>query len=101
MNEKRTITALRENSEGRMYIHFRNNEVCRQFLKDAENEGFRFGRILPTKSEPSNIIAIEKNHQLSYVGFAGHVAVQCNAVPTVDYERYIAGENDYFFKFGK
>ena len=101
MNENTKIFDLRQRINGKLYLFFRTDEFCRQFLQDAENEGYRFGKSMPTEHEPCNLITLENNRQLSHVGFACHVAVQCNAanLTTVDYERYINGERNIIFKY--
>lgn len=104
MKNTRTLTELRNSLKGRIYIYLENKDICKKFLQDAENEGYRFGKIKPTKSSGSNIIALEKNKKLSYVGFVGHIAFQCNGGSDnsdfyrIDYRKFINGDKDYFFK---
>ena len=45
---ERTLTALRNSFDGKVYIIIKGDELQKQFLKDAENEGFHFGTIKPT-----------------------------------------------------
>lgn len=104
MENVRTLTELRNDLRGKIYIYLANREICRRFLQEAEAEGYRFGTIKPTDSDGSNIIALEKHKQLSYVNFVGHMAFQCNGGDDsdgfyrIDYQKFASGDNDYFFK---
>ena len=73
---ERTLEALRNSLEGKIHIYLRDDKTAVEFLKDAENEGYRFGKIKPTENHISDIIALEKNKQLSYVTFCGRVCFQ-------------------------
>ncbi|MCC8136067.1 MAG: hypothetical protein LIO40_05265 [Ruminococcus sp.] len=101
MKSVRTLTELRNGFTGKVYIYLDSDEICKNFLQDAENDGFRFGKNKPTESNGSDIIALERNKRLSYVGFAGRMAFQCNdnnEVHKIDYRKFINGEKDYLFK---
>lgn len=75
---KNTLTKLRENLKGKIYICFETELQCKEFLQRAEDEGFAFGKINPTKNKCSDIIALEDKKQLSYVGFVGRVYFSCS-----------------------
>lgn len=99
----RTIQNLRETISGTIYIYLDTEKIGKQFMQDAENEGYRFGKIKPTQNGWSNIIALENRKQLSYVGFAGHVNFQCNGgddggLTRIDYEKYVNGDENFLFK---
>ena len=63
---ERTLTALRNSFDGKVYIIIKGDELQKQFLKDAESEGFHFGTNKPTDSSTDDVIALEPNKQLSY-----------------------------------
>lgn len=97
----RTIKNLRESLKGKIYIYLENEQICKRFLQDAENEGYMFGKIKPTENGGDDIIALENKNQLSYVGFVGHMAFQCPSgvegnFYRVDYKKYINGNNNFF-----
>lgn len=99
----RTIENLRHTISGKIYVYLDNEKIGKQFMRDAENEGYRFGKIKPTQSGWSNIIALEGNKQLSYVGFVGYMNFQCNGgdgggLTRIDYEKYIKGYTNFIFK---
>ena len=99
----RTIEDLRNTIKGKIYIYLGNEKIGKQFMQDAENEGYRFGKINPTENGWSNIIALEKRKQLSYVGFVGHMNFQCNGgsdggLTRIDYEKYVNGCKNFIFK---
>lgn len=97
----RNIGNLRDEVKGKLHFWMRTPEVCRQFFKEAEKEGSFFGQCFPTEKEVSDIIAVEPDGQLSYVGFVGRMAWQCagslDNLTRVDYEKYVRGEADYYF----
>ena len=99
----RTIENLRNTVGGRIYIYLDNEKIGKRFMQDAENEGYRFGKIKPTENGWSDIIALESKKQLSYVGFVGHVCFQCNGgdngnLTRIDYEKYVNGDKNFIFK---
>lgn len=62
---------------GRIYVYLDNSDIAKQFFRDAENEGFIFtDGTKPTQKHTSNIIAVNKDATISYVGFVGRVAFQ-------------------------
>lgn len=105
INRERKIEDLRKSLKGKVYIYLKDTETCKRFLRDAENEGYRFGTIKPTENSTDDIIALEHRKQLSYVGFVGHVAWMCNGgtdavgkFHRIDYDKYASGEEDFYFK---
>ena len=104
-NKKRTLEELRRSLNGKVYIYLKDTETCKRFLRDAENEGYGFGNIKPTENSTDDIIALEHRKQLSYVGFVGRVAWQCNGGTNasgkfhrIDYDKYVNGDDDFYFK---
>lgn len=101
-NNGRTLDALRNGIKGKIYIYLDNEKIGKQFLQDAEDEGYKFGKIKPTDNSWSNIIALGKHKHISYVGFVGHVAFQCGGnnkdLTRVDYEKYVNGDRNFLFK---
>ena len=101
---ERTLSALRNSFEGKVYIIIKGEELQKQFLNDAEHEGFHFGTIKPTGSSTDDVIALEPNKQLSYVGFAGRDAIQFNGgnnaevqFHLIDYAKFMGGDEDYLY----
>ena len=103
---KRTLSELRNELEGKIYIIIKGEELQRQFLVDAELEGFHFGEINPADNPPDDVIAIEHDKQLSYVGFAGRAALQCRGgdgaegrFHVIDYGKFKCGDDDFYYLF--
>lgn len=99
---QRTVKKL-SRLEGKVYVYLADENIAKQFLQDAEFEGFRFRKIKPTDNGWSSIIAVGKNKQLSYVGFVGHMAFQYPSGVNgnfyrVDYKKYIDGDEDFAYK---
>lgn len=63
MLKERTLSELRRNFKGTIYIYCDNEKIGKQFMQDAENEGYRFGKIKPTQNGWSNIVALKNNKQ--------------------------------------
>lgn len=99
----RAIENLRNVVDGKLYIYCDNEKIGKQFMQDAEFEGYRFGKIKPTENGWSDIVAVEKRKQLSFVGFCGHMNFQCNGgdgggLTRIDYEKYLNGDKNFVFK---
>ena len=70
----KTIKALSE-MEGRVYVHLVDAETGERFLRQAEQEGFTFtDGARPTERHYSEIMAVNHDRTINYVGFAGHIA---------------------------
>lgn len=64
---------------GRVYVYFKTESLCRQFLIQAEQEGFTFqDGVKPTERHISNVIAVNKDYTINYVGTIGHIAFGSN-----------------------
>lgn len=71
------IRLLLSAHNGRIYVYLATEDICRRFLQDAEDEGFLFGDgVKPTQKPSSDIIAVNRDMTLNYVGFVGHAAYQ-------------------------
>lgn len=72
------ILKLVKETKGRLYIYLNNEDIARQFLADAENEGFTFcDGAKPTAQRQDSIYAVNPDLTINYVGFAGHMAFGC------------------------
>ena len=100
----RTITDLLE-LDGRVYIYLATPEIKAKFLTTAENEMFTFENgTLPTEAiSEDNIIAINDNHTLRELRWAGHLLFFSEILKTsegakiyrVDFEKYMSGSDDF------
>ena len=102
MENTRTISALRDILERKVWVYLKDEATCRRFYEDAGEEGFRFGDGKPTESGIDDIIAVHKDKTLSHVGFVGHMAFHAPAavdggLARIDYARYIAGEPEFYY----
>lgn len=60
---------------GRVYVHFNNAAECESFLRQAEQEGFTFAdRAKPTLRHCADVMAINKDMTINYVGTNGRIA---------------------------
>ena len=71
------IKNLLAENEGRIYVYLKDKEVANQFMIDAESEGFTFsdGK-KPIERKPSDIMAINKDNTINFVGTVGHIDYQ-------------------------
>lgn len=70
-----SIKSLLQQNAKNIYIYFTYEEISKEFLIDAEKEGFTFGDgVKPTQRHPSDIFSIHDDMTISYVGFCGHMA---------------------------
>ena len=72
-----SIKSILATHNGRIYIYLATEKIGKQFLQDAENEGFTFGDgVKPTQRKADCIFAINDDMTINYVGFIGHIAYQ-------------------------
>ncbi len=72
-----SIKSLLSTYTGRIYVYLATEDISKQFLQDAENEGFTFcDGVKPTKRQADCIFAINDDMTINYVGFIGHMAYQ-------------------------
>lgn len=68
------LRSLLNSCKGRIYVYLATKDIAEQFMRDAESEGFIFGDgVKPTEREPSDIMAINRDMTINYVG---HLAYQ-------------------------
>ncbi len=71
------IRDLLSTNKGRIYVYLATTSIGKQFLQDAENEGFTFcDGIKPTARTPANIMAVNRDNTINYVGTVGRIAFQ-------------------------
>ncbi len=69
-------TLLYANS-GKIYVYLATVDICKHFFQQAEIEGFTFGDgVKPTQKHTTDIIALNHDLTMNYVGFVGRVAYQ-------------------------
>ncbi len=104
MNTSRTIKALvNTGRQEKVYVRLKNDEIGNKFLRQAEDEDFTFGDGLkPTERSYSEIMAVNDDNTVNYVNSVGRIAygsgtafVANKKLIRVDFEKYIAGEDDY------
>lgn len=90
------LKSLMSMHTGRVYVYLATEDVCKRFLQDAESEGFTFtDGAKPTQKHTSDIIAINPDATINYVGVVGHVAFQSanrignQALYKIDYQQFL------------
>lgn len=80
-----------------VWVYFASEDIRRRFLADAKAEGFRLPRRFC-----DCVCAVHTDRTVCYVGFVGHVRLgrgdDGDGIRIVDYGRYIAGEEDCFYR---
>ena len=78
--------------KGRVYVYLATEEIKEEFLRDAIAEGFTHSDGIPLTERPlSNIMAVNPNHTLNYVGSIGRMAFGSGA-KTVNNQQLIRVE---------
>lgn len=63
-----------------VFVHLPNDDTARQFLIDAENQGFIFSDgAKPTEKIPDLFFAVHPDMTINYIGAVGRIAYQCKA----------------------
>ena len=82
----RTLTEL-SHLDGRVYVHMKTSQMEKLFLQQAEAEGFTFTNgVKPTNGDQANIMAINPDHTINYIGAFGRMAYSIKEA-TVDGQR--------------
>lgn len=97
-NENRTIESLLKNHDGLIYVRCSEYSVFKQFLNDAESEGFKIGDRRPTvENVPWDIMLVSEKGRLRYCGWTDHMAFQHSKIAVkIDYKKYIDNESNYY-----
>lgn len=83
--------------DGRVYVYLRTTEIAMEFFNQAEKEGFTFrDSVKPTEREVENIMAVNPDFTINYVGTNGRIAygsgIKCvgnQRLIRIDYERIL------------
>lgn len=73
-----TIKTIKELAEknGKVYVCLASEEIAKKFLTLAEQEGFTFGDgAKPTQKHTSDILTVNQDGTISYVGTVGRMAL--------------------------
>lgn len=71
------IRDLLLNNKGKIYVYLPTTAIGKQFLRDAENESFSFcDGVNPTERIPANIMTVNQDCTINYVGTIGRIAYQ-------------------------
>ena len=91
----RTLKELVTN-EKKVYVYLATKALRYRFMSDAEREGITYsdGKAA-TSREAEDYMALKADKTICFLGLVGHIALLNNAVPVVDYEKYIDGETGY------
>ena len=90
------IKSLIKNEE-KIYVYFSDTKSCRQFLVDAETEGFKFcDGAKSTSKHTTNIFAVSHDLTICYVGFIGYLDfANSKIIKKVNYAKYRSECSDY------
>lgn len=102
----KAIKNLTETNDGRVYVYLANDGVGNRFMRQAEAEGFTFADgEKPTGRDYAEIMAVNDDGTINYVGFAGRMAFGSGAdtvggrkLIRVDYAKYEEGEDDFIIR---
>ena len=95
--------------EGRAYVYLSNDEIGNKFMQMAEDEGFTFGDgVKPTERQYAEVMAVNHNATINYVGVNGRMAFGSGAktigdevLIRIDFEKYLSGDESYLIDNAK
>lgn len=93
---QRSIKNLVSKSNDKVYMYLANDEIGNKFMQQAESEGFTFDDgAKPTSRCYAEIMAVNDNYTINYVGSVGRIAFGSGAETVngqkllrVDFEKY-------------
>lgn len=108
--EDRTLRELAK-LDAKVYIYCGDRRTLEQFAEDADNEYFHYGDgTSPKERKPDNIMGLNPDRTVNYVGYVGNMAFRSAEVTTVgigrnirplvrvDYRKYVAGYEDFIYR---
>lgn len=100
----RTIAELL-NLDCRVYVYVTSKNIRRLFLKNAQEEDFRFadGVKSTRRRAYDDIYALNKDFTINYVGYIGHIAFHPSnfdddKLIRIDYATYLSGAKNYIIR---
>ena len=98
----RTIRNISE-MDGRTYVYLANDEIGNKFMQMAEDEEFTFGDgVKPTERQYAEVMAVNHNSTINYVGANGRMAfgsgvktIGDEVLIRIDFEKYLSGDESY------
>lgn len=106
MKANKTIKELVNTGKNeKVYVYLANDEIGRMFMQQAEDEGFTFGDgAKPTERCYAEIMAVNDDATINFVNSIGRIAFASKTtfmagktLIRVDFEKYIAGEENYYY----
>ena len=103
----RTIKSLTESQfeNDRVYVYLKDDKTGKAFLVQAEAEGFTYcDGAKPTSREYSEIMAVNTDNTINFVGAVGRMAFGASAnvggkkLIRIDFAKYATGAPDYEYK---
>ena len=91
----RNISSLAQ-LDCKVYVYLENETIGKNFLSDAEKEGFVFSDgTKPTERHVSDLFVLSSDKTLCYVGFAGRMIYSQVKKPVVrvNYQKFVNGED--------
>ena len=95
------LKSILSTNAGKVYVYLATDEVCKQFLKDAEDEGFTFtDGMKPTQKHTSDILAVNPDFTINYVGTIGHIAFKAarrignQKLIRIDYREFLIDQSE-------
>lgn len=79
INYIKTIMELSQ-LNGRVYVYLSTGKLAEQFMRQAAAEGFTFADgVKPTDRTATEVMAVNPNHTINYIGIMGHIAFGAGA----------------------
>jgi hypothetical protein len=101
----RTIRNLAGFKSCRVYVYLKDEQTGKAFLEQAEAEGFTYcDGEKPTSREYAEIMAVNTDNTINYVGAVGRVAFGAGApvgnkkLLRIDFAKYAADQDNYEYR---
>lgn len=95
----KTITELSKLG-GKVYVYLADKDIGKSFMAMAEEEDFKLGNACPTTKEAAEVMAVNADKTINYVGSIGSAAFHSNLdtiggnpLIRVDFKKYLTGKD--------
>lgn len=96
MCQKRTLKQLTA-EKGDVIVYLSSDELCRRFFREAQSEGFRFGKLPYSEWVTGTLIGIHRDGSMGHEPYFVYSLLHSDKTEIVDYSKYESNEENYYY----
>lgn len=96
MYRKRTLKQLTA-EKGDVIVYLSSDELCRRFFREAQSEGFRFGKLPYSEWVIGTLIGIHHDGSMGHEPYFVYSLLHLDKTEVVDYSKYESNDENYYY----